>query len=91
MGYLSSLSLLEMSKSDFTAYFHPRTQYKPPTTSGRYPTHPGPILTSQLLLEGDLGPETCQNRLSRAILRPPRKTYLLLLSKSTLDPDMMSI
>ena len=25
-GYLSSLSLLEMSKSDFTAYFHPRTQ-----------------------------------------------------------------
>ena len=33
-----------------------------PQPPGRYPTHPGPILTSQLLLEGDLGPETCQNR-----------------------------
>ena len=62
-----------------------------PQPPGRYPTHPGPILTSQLLLEGDLGPETCQNRLFRAILGPPRKTYLLLLSKSTLDPYMMSI
>ena len=62
-----------------------------PQSPGRYPIHPGPILTSQLLLEGDSGPETCQNRLFRAILGPPRKTYLLLLSKHTLDLYMMSI
>ena len=61
-----------------------------PQPPGRYPTHPGPILTSQLLLEGDLGPETCQNRLFRAILGPPRKTYSLVLSESTLDPYKMS-
>ena len=44
-----------------------------PQPSRRYPTHLGPILTSQLLLEGDLGPKTCQNRLFRAILDPPEK------------------
>ena len=39
MGYFS-LSLLEMSQSDSTAYFHPRTQYNPPTTSGEVSNPP---------------------------------------------------
>ena len=47
-----------------------------PQPPGRYPTHPGPIMTSQLLLEGDLGPETCQNRLFRAILTPKKNVFI---------------
>ena len=31
-----------------------------PQPPGRYPAHSGPIMTSQLLLEGNLSPRTCQ-------------------------------
>ena len=64
--------LLGMFQSDYAAYYHPGPKYDPRIT-GRHPAHPGPIVTSQLLLEGDLGLETCQNRLSAPFWDPQEK------------------